>query len=75
MEITPKPAPVLPTRINKYEAWQRTISLREADKLIEAGTIFINNRKAVLGDKVTAADKVEYRYSGKQPSGGDKNNK
>ncbi len=67
MEITPKPAPVLPTRINKYVAWQRSISRREADKLIEAGTIFINSRKAVLGDKVTASDAVEFRYSGKQP--------
>ena len=50
-----------PVRINKYLAENRSISRRAADKLIEAGKVFINGRKAVLGDKVDAQEKVEVR--------------
>jgi 23S rRNA pseudouridine2604 synthase len=33
-------------------------SRREADKFIERGLVFINNRKAAIGDQVKAGDKV-----------------
>ncbi|MDO8601597.1 MAG: pseudouridine synthase [bacterium] len=48
-----------PMRINKYMAAQKIASRREADRLIEAGSILLNGRKAVLGDKVKKGDKVE----------------
>jgi len=46
-------------RINKYLAQQGVATRRDADKIIEAGKITINGRKAVLGDKVNEGDKVE----------------
>lgn len=46
-------------RINKYLATQGISTRRNADKLIEAGKVMINGRKAVLGDKVFENDKVE----------------
>ena len=39
-------------RINKYLAMQGVATRRDADKLILAGKITINGRKAMLGDKV-----------------------
>ena len=48
-------------RINKYLAQQKIASRREADKLIEAGKVFINGTRANLGDKVEDADKVEVK--------------
>lgn len=47
------------TRINKYLAMQGVSTRRDADKLIEAGKVTINGRKAVLGDRVKDGDKVE----------------
>lgn len=55
-----------PMRINKYLALKNYGTRREADALIEAGKVFINGRKAVLGDKVNKSDAVEVR--GKGPS-------
>jgi pseudouridine synthase len=46
-------------RINKYLAMRGVATRRDADKLIEAGKVLINNRKAVLGDKVSSTDKVD----------------
>ena len=45
-------------RINKYRANQGVASRREADRLIEAGRVKINNAKAELGDRVSPGDKV-----------------
>lgn len=45
-------------RINKYLADKGLTSRREADQLIQAGKVFINNKKAVLGQKVDAKDSV-----------------
>ncbi len=45
-------------RINKYIANQGVASRREADRLIEAGRVKINNAKAELGDRVSPGDKV-----------------
>lgn len=45
-------------RINKYFTDRGYCSRREADRLIEAGRVKINGRKAVLGDKVEETDNV-----------------
>jgi 23S rRNA pseudouridine2604 synthase len=50
-----------PMRINKYLAQKGISTRRAADALIERGSVFINDRKAQLGDKVTETDKVEVR--------------
>jgi 16S rRNA U516 pseudouridylate synthase RsuA-like enzyme len=67
MEPNVKPQPTFPVRINKYLAWKQNIGRRQADELIKEGKIFINKRLAVLGDKVTETDVIEFRFSGKQP--------
>ncbi len=46
------------TRINKYLYEHNICSRREADRLIEKGLILINNKKAVLGQKISDTDKV-----------------
>ena len=62
-----------PIRINKYLAENGYCSRREADRLIEAGRVFINDEEARLGDKITDRDvvrvdgrdrhkKIEYVY-------------
>ncbi|MBO4309493.1 MAG: pseudouridine synthase [Lachnospiraceae bacterium] len=45
-------------RINKYIALCGICSRREADGLIEAGRVLINNQKAELGSKVKEGDEV-----------------
>lgn len=50
-------------RINKYMAAQQLASRREADRLIEAGNVMLNGKKAKLGDKVRKGDKVELAQS------------
>lgn len=50
-----------PVRINKYLADQGQTTRRGADELITAGKVYINGRKAVLGDKVGPGDQVEVR--------------
>jgi len=57
--------PVFPMRINKYLALKKHSTRRGADELIMKGQVFINDRLAVLGDKVNEADKVEVRFRGK----------
>jgi len=54
-------SPQYPMRINKYLAWQKFASRREADELIKNGQVFINNIPAVLGSLVEENDKVEVR--------------
>jgi len=51
-------------RINKYLADKQYASRREADELIKLGKVFINGRKAVLGDQVTETDKIEVKNAG-----------
>lgn len=46
------------TRLNKYLAECGICSRREADKLIESGTVWVNGRVAEMGCKVTEADEV-----------------
>lgn len=45
-------------RINKYLAALGICSRREADKLIEEGKIFINKKRAKLGDQVSEKDSI-----------------
>lgn len=51
-----------PVRINKYLAYKRRSTRREADELIEKKRVFINGRRAVLGDKVEEWDKVKVKF-------------
>ncbi len=39
-------------RLNKFLTQINYCSRREADRLIEAGRVFINDKKAILGDKI-----------------------
>lgn len=55
-----------PMRINKYLALNKHSTRRGADELISQKKVFINNKLAVLGDKVKETDKVEVRFRGKQ---------
>ncbi len=49
------------TRINKYLADKGFSTRRGADVLIEGGKVFINGKKAVIGQQVTETDTVEVR--------------
>lgn len=49
------------TRINKYLAKKGFATRLRADELIEKGKVFVNGKKAVLGQKVGMEDKVEIR--------------
>ncbi|PIR38416.1 MAG: 23S rRNA pseudouridine synthase F [Candidatus Zambryskibacteria bacterium CG10_big_fil_rev_8_21_14_0_10_42_12] len=48
-------------RINKYLAHTGIATRREADNLIEKGFVFVNGKKAVLGQTISKTDKVEVR--------------
>lgn len=61
------------TRINKYLADKGICSRREADALIKAGLVFINGKRAELGDKVGDSDKVEVKSTSPTGSGKAKN--
>lgn len=45
-------------RINKYLSENGYCSRREADRLIEAGRVFVNGKRAKLGDQVQEGDDV-----------------
>lgn len=67
----PKPAlnkPLYPMRINKYLAWMKYATRKGGDELIEQNKVYINGRRAVLGDKVNEMDKVEVTNN-KKPKG------
>lgn len=55
-----------PMRINRRLAELKYSTRRGADELIEQGRVFINSKKAVLGDKVSETDKIEVRFKGWQ---------
>ncbi len=46
-------------RINKYLSEHGYCSRREADALIRAGSVFVNRKRAMLGDQVEETDRVE----------------
>lgn len=60
--------PVYPMRINKYLAYKKYCTRREADTHITAGTVRINGRVAVLGDQVQESDTVEVLFKTKSYS-------
>ncbi|HCA83303.1 MAG TPA: 23S rRNA pseudouridine(2604) synthase RluF [Flavobacteriales bacterium] len=45
-------------RLNKYISESGLCSRREADRFIEQGNVFINGRRAKIGDQVKAGDRV-----------------
>lgn len=55
-----------PMRINKYLAHKGYATRREADGLIEKGLVFINGKKAELGEQVQKNDKVSVKTSQKE---------
>ena len=55
-------------RINKYLALHNFSTRRGADQLIEKGLVFINGKKAKLGDQVEETDKVELKGDKKEIS-------
>ncbi len=54
-------APTYPMRINKYLAMKGHATRRDADELVEKKKVYINERVATLGDKVSETDVVEVR--------------
>ncbi|MCV2402608.1 23S rRNA pseudouridine(2604) synthase RluF [Marinomonas sp. C2222] len=46
------------TRLNKYISESGICSRRDADRFIEQGNVFINGKRAKVGDKVAAGDTV-----------------
>jgi 16S rRNA U516 pseudouridylate synthase RsuA-like enzyme len=50
--------PEFPMRINKYMAMKGISTRRGSDELIAKGFVFINKKKAVLGDTVGENDEV-----------------
>jgi len=53
-------------RINKYLSQKGYATRRGADELVQKGQVFINGRKAVLGDKVEESDEVTVKTRGKK---------
>lgn len=47
------------TRLNKYISESGICSRREADRFIEQGNVFINGKRAAIGDQVVAGDIVK----------------
>ena len=47
------------TRLNKYISESGICSRREADRFIEQGNVFINGKRAKIGDKVAPGDLVK----------------
>lgn len=47
-----------PIRLNKYLSEQGICSRREADRLIEAGKVTVDGRKAGMGEKVTGREEI-----------------
>jgi 23S rRNA pseudouridine2604 synthase len=47
------------TRLNKYISESGLCSRRDADRFIEQGSVFINGRRAKVGDQVVSGDSVK----------------
>ena len=47
-------------RLNKFLSDAGVCSRRAADKAIEAGEVFVNGKPAVMGQRITTSDRVEY---------------
>ena len=53
-----------PVRINKYLAHHNYSTRIGGDDLVKKGIVFINGRKAILGDKVNESDQVVVNFKG-----------
>ena len=58
-------------RLNKFISESGLCSRREADKFIERGLVFINKRKATIGDQVKVGDKVRVNGTELEPREGE----
>lgn len=55
------------TRLNKYISDSGICSRREADRYIEQGSVYINGKRAQIGDKVSAGDRVKVNGQSIEP--------
>ena len=55
------------TRLNKYISESGICSRREADRFIEQGNVFINGKRAKVGDQVFPGDKVKVNGQAIEP--------
>lgn len=58
-------------RLNKFISESGLCSRREADRYIEQGHVFINGRRASVGDQVKIGDKVRVNGHNLEPRGGE----
>jgi len=58
-------------RLNQFISERGLCSRREADKFIERGLVFINKRKATIGDQVKVGDKVRVNGTELEPREGE----
>jgi 23S rRNA pseudouridine2604 synthase len=58
-------------RLNKFISESGLCSRREADRFIEQGHVFINGKRAAIGDQVKAGDKVRVNGHHLEPRGGE----
>lgn len=56
------------TRLNKYISESGICSRREADRYIEQGNVFINGKRAQIGDRVAPGDLVKVNGQSIEPS-------
>lgn len=54
--------PTFPMRINQYLAWKGHSTRRGADDLIKESKVFLNGKRAKIGDKVLETDTVDVRF-------------
>lgn len=57
------------TRLNKYISASGICSRRDADRFIEQGNVYINGKRASIGDKVAAGDTVRVNGQVIEPQG------
>ena len=62
-----------PIRLNKYISESGLCSRREADKYIAEGHVFINGRRAAVGDQVKSGDRVRVSGQDIEPREADHN--
>ncbi len=58
-----------PVRLNKFISDTGMCSRREADRYITQGNVFINGRRAVIGDQVNTGDRVRVNGMDLEPRG------
>lgn len=55
------------TRLNKYISESGICSRREADRYVEQGNVYLNGKRAKIGDQVFAGDKVKVNGQAIEP--------